>query len=186
MIPSSWSSATDCEPLSYNPNDPGKHRTTPLTYPEVGCLSKPNTMAVSTQQLVTKLVMNLWQLSAYSMDRVLVHVVARLNPVRKQLTRIILCLHTSDFQLPYNCKACCSECYSNYYQQLMCRVFLLSTAVLECCNQTNSEKNITPIFQSWTQHTHFCSSYFNDCSKSIKSVKPRSSTCSVRHPTAKH
>lgn len=67
----------------------------------------------------------------------------------------------------------------------MCRVFLLSTAVLKCCHQTNSEKNITPIIQSWTQHTHLCVSYFNDCLKSIKSVNPRSSTCSARHPAAK-
>lgn len=65
--------------------------------------------------------------------------------------------------------------------------FFLSTAVLKCCYQTNSKKkNITPMIQSWTQHTHLCSSYFNHCLKSIKSINPRSSACSDSHPTAKH
>lgn len=106
--------------------------------------------------------------------------------VHKQPTRIILCLYNENFQLPYNCKACCSECYSKllpaaYVQcgfSIHCSTWVLPS------NQFR-KKHITPITQSWTQHTHLCSSYFNHCLKSTKLLNPRSSVCSARHPTAK-
>lgn len=75
---------------------------------------------------------------------------------------------------------------ASYYQQLMCSVFFYLLQYLIAAIKPIQKKNVTRIIQSWTQHTHLCSSYFNHCYKSIKSVNPSSSACSTRHPTAKH
>lgn len=66
----------------------------------------------------------------------------------------------------------------------MCFFYLLQYLIAAI--KPIQKKNVTRIIQSWTQHTHLCSSYFNHCYKSIKSVNPSSSACSTRHPTAKH